>query len=93
MDQDSVGVHLCGKLTLEIELEIPYNTFLNLLSQHRKCPVPCHILEVHGAAWMVPEFWVTNGPFMFTAWESGKSIILEANPAYHGNFTGNMQKG
>jgi len=55
-------------------------------------PVPRHVVEAHGAAWAEPQHIVTNGPFRLAEWRHGESMVLERNVAYHGQFSGNVQR-
>ncbi|MGB5932102.1 MAG: ABC transporter substrate-binding protein, partial [Anaerolineae bacterium] len=89
-DPDSVGVRALDDVNLEVELEGPTGYFLHLLALGY--PLPRHIVEAHGASWTDLNNIVTNGPFRLTAWERGESMLLERNPAYHGRFTGNLQR-
>jgi len=89
-DPEAVGIHAHDALTLEIELERPYNAFLYLLAGEN--PVPRHILQEHGDNWTDSDVLVTNGPFRLAEWEPGKSLLLEANPTYKGHFPGNLKQ-
>jgi oligopeptide transport system substrate-binding protein len=91
-DPDQVGVHALDEVTLAVELERPTSYFPYLLSFVPLCPVPRHVVEVHGAVWAELDNIVTNGPFKLAAWEPGERIVLERNPTYHGRFTGNLQR-
>jgi oligopeptide transport system substrate-binding protein len=92
VDPDRVGVRALDELTLVVELEEPTGYFLSLLTHQITFPVPRHVVQARGAAWTEPANVVTNGPFRLAAWERGESMSLERNPAYHGRFTGNLQR-
>ena len=91
-DPDQVGVRAIDPQTLEVELEGPTGFFPYLLTQPLCLPVPKHIVDQHGDAWEEVENFVSNGPFLLTAWEPGEKLILERNPTYHGTFSGNVQR-
>jgi oligopeptide transport system substrate-binding protein len=75
-----------------VELEGPTSYFPHLLTFATAFPVPRHVAQAHGVAWTGLGNIVTNGPFRLAAWELGESMLLERNPAYHGRFTGNLQR-
>jgi ABC-type oligopeptide transport system substrate-binding subunit/transcriptional regulator with XRE-family HTH domain len=91
-DASQVGVYARDDTTLVIELDEPAIYFLNDLAYYVLLPVPRHVVEAHGAAWAEPERIVTNGPFRLAEWRRGESMILVRNPAYHGQFTGNVER-
>jgi ABC-type oligopeptide transport system substrate-binding subunit/class 3 adenylate cyclase len=92
VDSDGVGVHAEDDVTLVVELEGPTGYFLHLLGYNVAYPVPWHVVQACGAAWTELPSIVTNGPFTLAAWDCGESMVLERNPAYHGRFTGNLQR-
>jgi ABC-type oligopeptide transport system substrate-binding subunit/DNA-binding SARP family transcriptional activator len=91
-DPDQVGVHALDPYTLEVELEGPTGFFPYLLTQPLCLPVPKHIIDQHGDSWQEIENFVSNGPFLLTSWQPGERLILERNPRYHGQFSGNIQR-
>ncbi|MFQ6102175.1 MAG: ABC transporter substrate-binding protein [Anaerolineae bacterium] len=100
-DRDSVAVRALDERTLMVELEGPVGHFLQILAQFLAYPVPRHVVEVCGEAWTDVEASsvgptepgiVTNGPFRLEAWQPGRSFVLSRNPAYHGRFSGNVQR-
>ncbi len=90
LDSDKVGVQALDEVTLAVELESPTSYFLHLLAQ--MYPVPRHMLEIQGEAWADANNIVTNGPFKLEAWQPEESLVLIRNPAYHGQFTGNVKR-
>jgi oligopeptide transport system substrate-binding protein len=62
------------------------------LSYYVLLPVPRHVVEIYGSSWDQPDNIVTNGPFLLSAWQRGKYMLLERNPRYHGRFNGNIEK-
>jgi ABC-type oligopeptide transport system substrate-binding subunit len=85
-----VGVKAADEGTLIVELERPAAYFLQLLARGGAFPVPQHAVEAHGQAWTEPGKIVTNGPFRLALWQPGESLVLVRNPAYHGQFSGNL---
>ncbi len=91
-DAEEVGVRALDEFTLEVELEGPTSYFPYLVTHHVFYPVPQHVVEAHGEAWVEVGNIVTNGPFRLTSWERGESLALERNPHYYGRFTGNIER-
>jgi ABC-type oligopeptide transport system substrate-binding subunit/DNA-binding SARP family transcriptional activator len=90
--REDVGVRAPDELTLVVGLEGPTGYFLQLLDHNACYPVPRHVVEAQGAAWIEPGNIVTNGPFRLEAWQRGDSMVLVRNPEYHGQFRGNVQR-
>jgi oligopeptide transport system substrate-binding protein len=91
-DPSSVGVRAPDDRTLLVELEGPTGYFLSLLAHYATYPVPRHVLEAHGEAWVRAGNLITNGPFRLESWRQGKTMVLARNPEYHGRFRGNLQR-
>jgi ABC-type oligopeptide transport system substrate-binding subunit/DNA-binding SARP family transcriptional activator len=89
---DQVAVHAPDEYTLAVELEGPTSYFPYLLAFVAGYPLPRHVVEVYGDAWIELDHIVTNGPFRLVSWERGKSLVLERSPNYHGRFSGNLQR-
>ena len=89
---EDVGVRAADKVTLVVELEGPTGYFLHLLAHPATYPVPPHVVEAHGKAWMEVGNIVTNGPFRLESWQRDESMVLMRNADYHGQFTGNTQR-
>jgi ABC-type oligopeptide transport system substrate-binding subunit len=87
-----VGVRAVDEGTLVVELEAPTGYFLQLLAHTATFPVPRHALEAHGQAWTEPGKIVTNGPYRLASWQPDESLVLIRNPAYHGQFDGNVER-
>jgi oligopeptide transport system substrate-binding protein len=90
--RDEVGVEALDDATLVVELEEPTSYFLSLLTHRATYPIPRHVVEQHGEAWTELDNMVTNGPFCLESWQRGHSMVLVRNPAYHGRFSGNVQR-
>jgi oligopeptide transport system substrate-binding protein len=91
-DAGQVVVYARDDATLVVELDEPAIYFLNDLAYYVLLPVPRHVVEAYGTAWAEPGQIVTNGPFRLAAWRRGEAMILERNPAYHGQFHGNVER-
>jgi ABC-type oligopeptide transport system substrate-binding subunit/class 3 adenylate cyclase len=89
---EELGVRALDDLTLVVDLEAPTGYFLHLLTLGACCPVPRHVVEVHGQAWTEVEHIVTNGPFRLDTWQRDASMALVRDTGYHGRSTGNVQR-
>ena len=47
-------------------------------------PVPRHVVEQFGEAWVEAGAMVSNGPYILTAWEHDQRMTLERNELYYG---------
>jgi len=91
-DPGSVGVQALDEHTLVVELEEPTSYFLQLLAYPATGPVPRHVVERYGEAWIKLDNIVTNGPFRVESWKRRQSMVLVRNPEYRGRFTGNVHE-
>ncbi|NIS59982.1 MAG: AAA family ATPase [Proteobacteria bacterium] len=91
-DPGYVGVHALDEHTLVVELKEPTSYFLQLLAYAATAPVPRHVVETYGEAWMEVDNIVTNGPFRLESWQRGQSMVLVRNPEYRGRLRGNVQQ-
>jgi len=89
-DPDLVGVHALDDWTLEVLLEDPSVTFLNLIASRVALPQPRKWIEKHGNAWADPDKIVSNGPFLLSKYEPDQIVVLDRNPMYRGPFPGNL---
>ena len=80
---DALGVAAPDELTLVIELEQPYPHLAERLLYPTAFPVPRHVIEQHGDAWVRPEHWVSNGAYVLEDWQPRNRISLRANPHFH----------
>jgi len=65
---------------------------LYLLTDVEACPVPRHIVNVHGAAWTSVDTIVTNGPFRLEQWDRHECMTLGQDPFYAGVCRGNVDQ-
>lgn len=90
--EDAVGVRALDARTLAVELEHPTGYFLHLVSYNVSFPVPRHVVMAHGPTWTDSAHIVTNGPYKLVTWDQDGLIVLVRNSAYHGRFTGNVDR-
>lgn len=77
---DQLGVQVIAPLTLEIMLERPSHTLLWLLAAYPVFfPVPKHIYDQVGEAWVQPGKMVSNGAFRLSEWVPNGEITLFKN--------------
>lgn len=79
---EELGVRAIDDLTLEITLEEPAPYLLGLLTHYTTYPVPQHVIEQHGEAWVQPDNIVVNGPYKLVYWVTGDQIVVEKNPLW-----------
>jgi len=89
-DPESIGIRATDTLTLQVDLISPIAFFPYLMTLPAFKPVPQHVVERWGTAWTNVDKIQTNGPFRLTAWEEGRFAYFERNPAYPGEFPGNL---
>lgn len=87
-DFNKVGVRAVDSHTLEVTLQNPIPFFLQLLDHHSFYPVHKKTIESFGAMedrgtrWTRAGNLVGNGPFVLSAWELNKIVIVKKNPNY-----------
>jgi oligopeptide transport system substrate-binding protein len=81
---DEVGVRALDPRTLQIEVlyQTPYID--HLLMHQTTYAVPRHVVEKHGDNWLLPENFVSNGPFILKAWIPNDHIHAVKNPRFFG---------
>ncbi len=84
MTFDQLGVTAVDDRTLKVTLEGPTPYFPLLAATWTFYPVPRHVIEKEGPAWVEAGKMVSNGPYILTGWEHDQSMTLEQNPNYHG---------
>jgi oligopeptide transport system substrate-binding protein len=81
---DDLGVVAVDDKTLKVTLEGPIPYFPLLAATWTFYPVPRHVVEKEGDAWVEAGKMVSNGPYLLTSWEHDQSMVLERNPNYYG---------
>ncbi len=82
MPSSALGVKAQDDKTLIVELEHPVPYLLQFMMHMTTYPVPRHIVEAKGDAWVKPGSYVGNGPYILTEWESNDHILLVKNPKF-----------
>ena len=77
---EDLGVRAIDDKTLEIKLEYPAPYLPGLLTHYTTYPVPQHIVEQYGEAWIQPENIVVNGPYKLAYWRTGDTIGGRCKP-------------
>ncbi len=82
-DPTQLGVKAIDDKTLEITLENPTPYFLNALMHYTAYPLPKHVVEAKGDAWVKIENIVTNGPYKPVEWVPGSHVSNVKNDQYY----------
>jgi oligopeptide transport system substrate-binding protein len=82
-DAAKVGLKSLNTQTLQVTLHTPCSYFLDLCAFVSLYPVPLHVIQQHGDAWIQPENLVSNGAFALKSWQRRQHLIFEPNPRYH----------
>jgi oligopeptide transport system substrate-binding protein len=77
---EELGVRAIDAKTLELTLEYPAPYLPGLLTHYTTYPVPQHVVEQYGDAWIQPGNIVTNGPYKLVYWRTGDQLVSEKNP-------------
>ncbi|MEO1662025.1 MAG: peptide ABC transporter substrate-binding protein [Pseudomonadota bacterium] len=80
---EEIGVRAIDDRTLEITLEQPAPYLEGLLTHYTTFPVPRHVVEEFGEAWVQPENIQVNGPYKLVYWVTGDQLVTEKNPLFH----------
>ncbi|MBA3414616.1 MAG: peptide ABC transporter substrate-binding protein [Chloroflexia bacterium] len=81
---EDVAVRAVDDKTLTVGLSGPIPYFPLLAATWTYYPVPRHVVEEHGDAWVEAGTMVSNGPYMLTEWNHDQNMVLEQNPNYWG---------
>ena len=79
---ESLGVSAPDARTVVMELEGPTPYLLDVLATSGQ-PAPRHAIEKFGAAWIRPQNFVGNGPFMLERWVPNSYLRLRKNPRFY----------
>ena len=82
--RDAIGVKAIDDDTLEIKLNAPRPTFLQLMALWPVYPVREDIITQFGEQWTEPPNYIGNGPFLLTEWVHSDHITLVKNDDYWG---------
>ncbi|MEZ5998639.1 MAG: peptide ABC transporter substrate-binding protein [Hyphomonas sp.] len=81
---EELGVRAIDDKTLEITLEYPAPYLPGMLSHYTTYPVPSHVIEQYGDAWIQPDNIVVNGPYKLVYWRTGDQLVTDRNPTGFG---------
>lgn len=81
---DAVAVKAVDEKTLEVKLTAPTAYFLELCAFYTYYPVNAKLQEEMGAEWSHDgSTFVSNGPFVVTAWNHDESVEVVKNDQYY----------
>jgi oligopeptide transport system substrate-binding protein len=80
---EQVGVRALDDNTLEIAFDVQVPYIAQLATHISTFAVPRHVVERHGAAWVMPENIVTNGAYVLREWVPNDHILLVKNPHFY----------
>jgi oligopeptide transport system substrate-binding protein len=78
----AVGAAAPDPHTLVLTLEHPAPYMPQLLMHQSFYPVPRHVVEKLGDAWVTPGNYVSNGAYKLTAWKLGDRVQVDKNPRF-----------
>jgi oligopeptide transport system substrate-binding protein len=81
---DDVAVKAVDDKTLTVGLAGPIPYFPLLAATWTFYPVPRHVIEKAGDAWVEAGTMVSNGPYILKEWNHDQNMVLEQNPTYWG---------
>lgn len=76
-----LGVSAPDPRRVRIDLEGPAPYLLDVLGT-TGLPAPRHVIEKHGRAWIRPENFVGNGPFVLERWVPNGYVRVRRNPRF-----------
>ena len=79
----ALGARAADPQTLEVTLENPTPYFINLLVHHTMFPVPRHVIDKVGDAWIKPEYIQVNGAYKLVEWVPNSIIRLARNTRFY----------
>ena len=81
----TLGVRALDDYTFQIRLERPLSFFLQMLTYPTTYPVPRHVVQEYGKAWIRPGRMVSNGAYVLKDWVVNEKIVLARNQRYWNN--------
>lgn len=79
---DALGVRALDPHTLQVTLNAPSLSFLNILTNPGFAPVNQKVAQANPKWHTEADSYVSNGPFMLKEWEHASSMRFEKNPNY-----------
>ncbi|MGQ3015861.1 peptide ABC transporter substrate-binding protein [Phenylobacterium sp.] len=80
---ETLGVRAIDPRTLEIRLVHPAPYLTEVAKHQTMSPVPKHLVERLGDAWVQPQNIVTNGPYRIATWRLGDHVRMTKNPLFY----------
>lgn len=82
---ETLGVTALDERTLRIDLEFPAPYLPGLLTHYTTFPLPAHVVERFGDAWIQPQNIQTNGAYTLVNWRANDFVHLRRNPNFWDN--------
>lgn len=79
----TLGVRAVNARTFEVRLNHPAPYLPELTKHHVLFPVPKHVLERVGDAWIQPANFVGNGAYRLAEWRLGDYVRVVRNPRFY----------
>jgi oligopeptide transport system substrate-binding protein len=79
---ETLGAKALDPYTLQLTLEHPAPYMPELAKHVSFYPIPKHVVEKWGDAWVQPGHYVSNGPYRLIAWRLGDYVRVEKNPYF-----------
>ena len=83
MPVSAVGARALDDHTLELQFDYQVPYLPQLLTHYTMMPVPKHVVEKYGDAWLRPENIVVNGAYKLKEWIPNDHITLVRNPRFY----------
>jgi oligopeptide transport system substrate-binding protein len=80
---DALGVRAIDEKTLEVTLESPAPYLPGLFTHYTAFPVPRHVVETVGDAWIQSENIVTNGAYVLREWRANDFVRVEKSETFY----------
>ncbi|MDD1749147.1 MAG: peptide ABC transporter substrate-binding protein [Methanothrix sp.] len=79
---EGVAIKAVDDLTFQFVTTGPAPYVLSMLIHYGFAIVPVHTIDKYGAQWILPENWVSNGPFVLKERKPNERIVVVKNPRY-----------
>ncbi len=79
----TVGARALDERTLQLSLEYPAPYLTGVLKHYTSFPIPRHVHQKRGRAWIRPENVVTNGAYTLVRYWSNYIVALKKNPRFY----------
>ncbi|HEX7759520.1 MAG TPA: peptide ABC transporter substrate-binding protein, partial [Caulobacteraceae bacterium] len=80
---EALGAKALDAHTLQLTLEHPAPYLPEIAKHTTMFPVPKHVVERWGDAWVQPEHYVGNGPYKVVSWRLGDYVRVVRNPYFY----------